>query len=108
MSFKPQSTLKRGEFASKGEHIAAAESVLYSNPASAFISWAHPRDSGTSVLLRISAVTDTEGLLSLGLPPLGPLLTLFASSLCQSSASTAWCLQAEVYVPPALVKSQGT
>lgn len=63
---------------------------------------------GTSVLLWISAVTVTEGLLSLCLPPLGPVLSLFASSLCQSSISTAWCLQAEVYVLPAPLKSQGT
>lgn len=42
------------------------------------------------------------------LPPLGPVLILFASSLCQSSVSTARCLQAELYVLPALLTSQST
>lgn len=44
MGFKPQNALKCSVFAYKGQYITTAESNLYSNPVSAFISWAKMRE----------------------------------------------------------------
>lgn len=88
VGLKPQNALVGRECACNGECITVAEFNLHSNPVSAFISWATAREM-EDFCFTLDFCSNWGYCLCL--PPLGPVLILFTSSLCQSSVSTARC-----------------